>query len=76
MPQSINMEKYNYVLYIEDDEDDVLIFTESFKTVSDTPVISLQDASKLLSFLQQSMEGHHPCLLIMDINLPKFTGIY
>ncbi len=69
------MEKYNYVLYIEDDEDDVMVFTESFKTVSDLPVKRLQDASQLKPFLQIEMEGHLPCLLVMDNNLPKYTGI-
>jgi two-component system response regulator len=69
------METYDYVLYIEDDEDDVLVFTESFKTISDLPVVNLSDALQLQWFIQNKMNGQYPCLLITDINMPRCTGI-
>ena len=69
------METYDYVLYIEDDEDDVLVFTESFKTVSNLPVVNLSDALQLQDFIANEMNGRYPCLLITDINMPRCTGI-
>jgi CheY-like chemotaxis protein len=75
MPQSIIMETYDYVLYIDDDEDDVLVFTESFSTVSTLPVVNLSSALELQAFIENEMKGQYPCLLITDLNMPKCSGI-
>lgn len=69
------MKKNTYVLYVEDDEDDVLLFTESIKAITDLPVMNLPEASQVTSYLEGRVNGAYPCVLLIDINLPKHNGM-
>lgn len=62
-----------HVLYVDDDEDDRMIFAEAFRH-DGYEVITLESGKQLFHLLANP--GHiHPCLLIMDINMPQQTGI-
>jgi CheY-like chemotaxis protein len=62
-----------HVLYVDDDEDDRMIFAEAFKH-DGYEVITLESGKQLFDLLANP-RGIHPCLLIMDINMPQQTGI-
>jgi CheY-like chemotaxis protein len=62
-----------HVLYVDDDEYDRMIFSEAFNH-DGYEVITLESGKELFRLLEK--RGNiHPCLLIMDINMPQQTGI-
>jgi CheY-like chemotaxis protein len=62
-----------HVLYVDDDEDDRMIFSEAFNHEG-YEVITLESGKQLFRLLQDPGPVN-PCLLIMDINMPQQTGI-
>ena len=63
-----------HVIYVDDDDDDRMIFAEAFAEQEGYDVIPLESGKKLFSLLEQP--GHiNPCLIIMDINMPQQSGI-
>jgi CheY-like chemotaxis protein len=63
-----------HVLYVDDDEDDRMIFAEAFDKTKGFEVITLESGMQLFSLLNDPRPVH-PCLIIMDINMPQHTGI-
>jgi CheY-like chemotaxis protein len=62
-----------HVLYVDDDEDDRMIFSEAFNH-DGYEVVTLESGKQLFRLLEDP-GSIHPCLLIMDINMPQQTGI-
>jgi CheY-like chemotaxis protein len=62
-----------YIVYVDDDEDDRMILEESFQSVSQYAFFTFEDGQSLLSFLEN--QERLPCLTILDINMPKMSGI-
>lgn len=64
------------ILCVDDDEDDLLFIREAINSQSHSfTIIEAKDGSEALYFLSKSLsEGKLPCLVIMDMNMPKMNG--
>lgn len=64
------------VLYADDDEDDVDLMQEAFsKYSSNLEVICRNNGIEVLRFLkEQAPRKNLPCLVILDINMPRLDG--
>lgn len=64
------------VLYADDDPDDLQLVTESFEKYSNNvEVVTVADGKEVLSFLNQiPLLEPTPCLIILDINMPRLNG--
>lgn len=70
------------ILYVEDEEDDVLFMNMAFKqAVISHPLVALTDGQKAIDYLlgsgAYSNRDEHPlpCLMLLDLNLPKKSGL-
>jgi CheY-like chemotaxis protein len=70
------MARPRVILLIEDDEDDVEILCDAFETVSkDYKIIHAQNGEEGLEVLHNLVQGNKtPCLIILDVNMPKMDG--
>jgi CheY-like chemotaxis protein len=66
----------NLVLYADDDPDDLQLVKEAFsKYASHVEVMTVNDGLEALSFLKSlSQEEPSPCLVILDVNMPRLNG--
>lgn len=66
----------NVILYADDDVDDLMLVRESFQQYSNNvEVVTFTDGVQALSYLQQlSPLEPAPCLIILDINMPRMNG--
>jgi CheY-like chemotaxis protein len=66
----------NIVLYAEDDSDDLLLVKEAFtRFTQNVELISVSDGYQALSYLKNlSPQEAGPCLIILDINMPRMDG--
>ncbi|HEX6333048.1 MAG TPA: response regulator [Flavisolibacter sp.] len=64
------------ILCVDDDVDDLLFLQEAIRSQGRTfEIMQLKDGEEALEFLQQAKSsGQFPCLIIMDINMPKMDG--
>jgi CheY-like chemotaxis protein len=64
------------ILCVDDDEDDLLFIREAINSQPHSfTIIEAKDGSEALQFLNKSLgEGTLPCLVIMDMNMPKMNG--
>lgn len=65
----------NYLVYVEDDEDDLLLMEEIMLKQNDVNFVSVSDGQELLEFLEDQRDGDLPCLVVMDNNTPRMSGI-
>ena len=71
------MEDARYILYADDDCED----QETFKDVvaeidSGLKVVTVSGGQELLKYLSRVKKKHSfPCLVVLDINMPKMDGI-
>jgi CheY-like chemotaxis protein len=70
------MKRSYTILYVDDDEDDLLIISEAFERYTDhLSVVHAGNGIEGLKMLENMSEkGHLPCLLILDINMPVMDG--
>lgn len=66
----------NIVLYADDDIDDLELVTEAFVKYSNhLELKTVTDGLEVLSYLKNiSEQDVMPCLVILDINMPKLNG--
>lgn len=66
-----------YFLYAEDDEDDIDILQEMlYKQPTPSRMVSVSNGFALLDYLQHvSRQEAYPCLIILDMQLPKLNGM-
>lgn len=66
----------NIVLYADDDTDDLQLVEDAFLTyTSNVEVITVTDGVRALTYLESlSKFDPQPCLIILDINMPKMSG--
>lgn len=63
-----------YVIYIEDDDDDIFFLGEAFKHSNiDHPIRNFKTGLSLLKELDSTYEN--TCLFIVDMNMPGLNGI-
>lgn len=64
----------NPIILIDDDDEDLELFTEAFKSLElENEVISFNAAQDALEFLRNS--GRQPLFILCDINMPKLNGL-
>lgn len=70
------MKYQDYILCVDDDEDDCLLLDEAIKkTGRDITLKFLPSGEEAISFLSQAKEKSNlPKLLILDINMPRMNG--
>ena len=61
-----------YIVYVEDDPDDILLMQEAFRDVTGTELVALEHGVALLHFLERAL--CFPSLIILDINMPVLNG--
>ena len=73
----MNLLKRNVILYAEDDEDDQQLIRDSFdQYASDIEVVIFNNGIETVSYLNSlSATEPKPCLIILDINMPRMDGI-
>ena len=66
----------NIVLYADDDTDDLMLVQDAFALFSpDVEVVTATDGIEALSYLKNlSPFDPAPCLIILDINMPRING--
>lgn len=64
------------VLYADDDKDDIALVEEAFSTAADNiELITASDGAAALSYLNNlSQFDPDPCLIILDVNMPRLNG--
>jgi CheY-like chemotaxis protein len=64
------------VLYADDDADDRELVLEAFNNYTESiELITFKDGIELLRYIQSPSAIHRlPCLIILDINMPKMNG--
>jgi CheY-like chemotaxis protein len=64
------------IVYADDDADDIELLKEAFDCVSgDVQLITCSNGVEVLHYLKTlSPEEPSPCLIILDINMPKLDG--
>jgi len=64
------------VLYADDDADDIQLIKEAFaKSRQDVELITAADGAEALSYLNTLPQtGPAPCLIILDVNMPRLNG--
>lgn len=68
--------KKHTILCVDDDADDLLLLNETLKdTHEDFEIIEAHNGRQALDLLQElKIIGRHPCLIILDINMPVLNG--
>ncbi len=66
----------NIVFYVDDDIDDVQLIDEAFSKYSaNIELKTASDGIEAISSLRQMLDsGIQPCLIILDINMPRLDG--
>lgn len=66
----------NIVLYADDDIDDIQLVRDAFSEYSqNVKLVTVEDGLEALSFLKNlSSDDPVPCLIILDINMPRMDG--
>jgi CheY-like chemotaxis protein len=68
--------KKHTILCVDDDSDDLQLLNESLKdTLQNFDVVEAHNGQQALDLLQELKNtGNHPCLIILDINMPVLNG--
>ena len=69
------MAKERYLVYVEDDEDDLVLVEEIMDDCKSASLVTLKDGQELLDFLDDQRDGDLPFLIIMDNNTPRLSGV-
>jgi CheY-like chemotaxis protein len=73
MTQSLPLK--SIVLYADDDHDDIEMVREAFEDFKQVKLITFPDGFPLIEHAKQlAKENIFPCLIILDINMPRLSG--
>jgi CheY-like chemotaxis protein len=68
------IKKYK-VLWADDDTDDLDMFRDVLVELTpDYEIIEFENGKEALDHLETLDEGHYPCLIILDMNMPVLSG--
>lgn len=63
------------VLYADDDRDDIEMIREAFENYEKVELITFPDGYSLIEHVNgMAKENIFPCLIILDINMPRLSG--
>lgn len=64
------------ILFVDDDSEDQAIMADAMQTVNNTmPLYFVGSGIEALEKLESmQQEGHLPCLIVVDLNMPKMSG--
>lgn len=64
------------VLYADDDPDDLALVSEAFsKYSSNVELVTVHNGAEALDFLERlTPDDPLPCLIILDVNMPRLNG--
>ena len=64
------------ILHIDDDAEDKQLFRKAIRSVNEhSEIIEAEDGAQGLEYLlSMKKEKNLPCLIVMDINMPKING--
>ncbi len=65
-----------YMLYADDDFDDLVLVKEAFDRFSGkVDIVTVYDGVEAVSFLENlDQKDPEPCLIILDLNMPRMNG--
>lgn len=66
------MSNRKFILYVDDDLDDLALLEDSFKGVNDYQLVCLKNGTDLFKFLDLVSKVS---LIILDINMPDMNGV-
>ena len=68
------MKPERYILLVDDDPDEHLLFEDALKEIRNAPQLSYaQDGQQLMQFLS-SDKAELPALIFLDLNMPRMNG--
>ena len=72
----MNPVQYKHTIFwADDDNDDLEMFREILEAyASDHQVVEFGNGMELLNFLNTQEEADHPCLIVLDLNMPVMGG--
>jgi len=62
------------VLYADDDQDDIALVTDAFSEYANIELKTFPDGIALLNHVRHQPGNVKPCLVMIDINMPKMNG--
>jgi len=62
------------VLYADDDNDDIALVRDAFAYYPDIELKTFPDGLEMLNFVRCQPGNVKPCLIMIDINMPKISG--
>ncbi|MCW3073494.1 MAG: response regulator receiver protein [Flaviaesturariibacter sp.] len=68
------MKEEQLVIYVDDDPDDREIMQESFDALDSFRLLSFVNGKEFLEYLNKR-QLPLPCMVILDINMPFFSGV-
>jgi CheY-like chemotaxis protein len=61
-----------FIIYVEDDPDDILLMQEAFSEISGYELMTFNNGAQLLQYLDRAV--CFPDLIILDVNMPVMNG--
>ena len=62
------------VLYADDDNDDIALVRDAFSYYAHIELKTFPDGLAMLNFVRYQQGNVKPCLIMIDINMPKMNG--
>jgi CheY-like chemotaxis protein len=73
MPQPMPLEPL-YLIYVDDDPDDIEIFKGYFSHLDHLGIATFSNGNDLIEYLSVIAPADYPCIIVLDINMPKMGG--
>lgn len=66
----------NFILCVDDDSDDLFLLEEAIRQVDPvTPIVQFNSGVEAIGYLREAKSHHDlPCVVILDLNMPKMDG--